>query len=60
MGLEELEVSHNQISELKGISNLVLLKKIDLSFNRLTNIKDFLYLYLNELDLSNNSIGSLD
>jgi len=47
MGLEELEVSHNQISELQGINNLVLLKKIDLSFNRLSSIKDFLYLYLN-------------
>ena len=60
MGLEELEVSHNQISELQGINNFVLLKKIDLSFNRLTTVKDFLYLYLNELNLSNNSISSLD
>jgi Leucine-rich repeat (LRR) protein len=36
MGLEEIEVSHNQINELKGLNNLILLKKIDLSFNRLT------------------------
>jgi Leucine-rich repeat (LRR) protein len=53
-------VSHNQISELKGIGNLVLLKKLDLSFNRVAAFKDFVCLYLNSLNLANNSIATID
>ena len=53
-------MSHNQISEVKGISSLVLLKKLDFSFNRVTILKDFVYLYLNSLNLANNSISTID
>lgn len=42
------------------MNNLVLLKKLDLSFNRITTINNLIYLYLNDLNLANNSIANLD
>lgn len=59
-GLEELNLSHNQLSDIKGVEKLILLKKMDLSCNRITSIDQLTFLYLNELNLAGNRLTELN
>lgn len=59
-GLEELGLGHNQLTDLKGTEELLLLKKLDVSHNRIGSIDRICFLYLNELNLCSNGLSSLN
>lgn len=52
-------MGHNQLADLKGTEELLLLKKLDASHNRIVAIDQICFLYLNELNLCSNALSSL-
>jgi Leucine-rich repeat (LRR) protein len=60
--LEELSMANNQILSLDGISQLTKLRRLNLSFNKITSIESHLVnlTYLEYLELGKNFISNID
>ena len=57
--LEQVDMSHNQLTRIEGLKPLLLLKHLNLCYNRLSELPPMAYFYLNHLDLAHNNLSSL-